>query len=32
MGTLLGVSASTVMRHWYAHGLKPHLVHSLGLA
>ena len=28
MGTLLGVSASTVMRHWHAHGLKPHLVHS----
>ena len=22
----LGVSASTVMRHWQAHGLKPHLV------
>ena len=27
MGRLLGVSASTVMRHWHAHGLKPHLVH-----
>jgi transposase len=22
----LGVSASTVMRHWHAHGLKPHIV------
>ncbi|HQQ69584.1 MAG TPA: IS630 family transposase, partial [Alicycliphilus sp.] len=28
MGAMLGVSASTVMRHWHAHGLKPHLVHS----
>jgi transposase len=26
MGAILGVSASTVMRHWQAHGLKPHLV------
>ena len=26
MGAELGVSASTVMRHWQAHGLKPHLV------
>ncbi|QDL37151.1 IS630 family transposase [Rhodoferax sediminis] len=26
MGTELGVSASTVMRHWHAHGLKPHVV------
>ena len=26
MGALLGVSASTVMRHWRAHGLKPHIV------
>jgi len=26
MGAVLGVSASTVMRHWQAHGLKPHLV------
>jgi transposase len=26
MGEALGVSASTVMRHWQAHGLKPHLV------
>ena len=25
----MGVSASTVMRHWQAHGLKPHLVHPL---
>ena len=26
LGEVLGVSASTVMRHWQAHGLKPHLV------
>lgn len=26
MADMLGVSASTVMRHWQAHGLKPHLV------
>jgi len=26
MGQALGVSASTVMRHWQAHGLKPHVV------
>jgi transposase len=26
MGAALGVSASTVMRHWQAHGLKPHIV------
>src|SRR5882757_10521983 len=26
MAAELGVSASTVMRHWHAHGLKPHLV------
>ncbi len=26
MGTVLGVSASTVMRHWQANGLKPHVV------
>ena len=26
MGAVLGVSASTVMRHWQAHGLKPHVV------
>ena len=26
MAAQLGVSASTVMRHWQAHGLKPHLV------
>ena len=26
MGAVLGVSASTVMRHWQANGLKPHLV------
>ena len=26
MGQVLGVASSTVMRHWHAHGLKPHLV------
>lgn len=26
MAAQLGVSPSTVMRHWQAHGLKPHLV------
>ena len=26
MGAQLGVSASTVMRHWQANGLKPHVV------
>lgn len=26
MGAVLGVSASTVMRHWQANGLKPHSV------
>jgi transposase len=26
MGAVLGVSASTVMRHWQARGLKPHIV------
>ena len=26
MATVLKVSPSTVMRHWQAHGLKPHLV------
>jgi hypothetical protein len=26
MGAELGVSASTIMRHWHAHGLKPHIV------
>ncbi|MBV8036353.1 MAG: IS630 family transposase [Pelomonas sp.] len=26
MGAVLGVSASTVMRHWQAKGLKPHLL------
>jgi transposase len=28
MGAVLGVSPSTVMRHWQANGLKPHLVRS----
>ena len=26
MGAVLGISASTVMRHWQANGLKPHVV------
>ena len=26
MAAELGVSASTVMRHWHTHGLKPHIV------
>ena len=26
MAAQIGVSPSTVMRHWQAHGLKPHLV------
>ena len=26
MGAVLGVAASTIMRHWQAHGLKPHIV------
>ncbi|AGW95483.1 endonuclease DDE [Ralstonia pickettii DTP0602] len=26
MAAELGVSASTIMRHWHAHGLKPHIV------
>lgn len=26
MAGVIGVSASTVMRHWQAHGLKPHIV------
>ena len=29
MGAVLGVSASTVMRHWQAHGLKPHIVRGM---
>jgi transposase len=28
LGAALGVSARTVMRHWQAHGLKPHIVHG----
>ncbi|CAN7667299.1 IS630 family transposase [Cupriavidus necator] len=28
MAAELGVSASTVMRHWHAHGLKPHIMRS----
>lgn len=26
MGAVMGVSASTVLRHWQANGLKPHIV------
>jgi len=26
MAQVLGVASSTVMRHWHAHGIKPHLV------
>jgi len=32
MAVELGVSASTVMRHWQAHGLKPHLVRSFKIS
>ena len=32
MGQALGVSASTVMRHWQAHGLKPHVVGGFKLS
>jgi transposase len=28
MGAVLGLSPSTVMRHWQANGLKPHLVRN----
>jgi transposase len=32
MAAVLGVSPSTVMRHWRANGLKPHLVRSFKLS
>ncbi len=32
MAAELGVSASTIMRHWHAHGLKPHLVRGFKVA
>jgi transposase len=32
MGAVLGVSASTVMRHWQANGLKPHLVRGFKIS
>lgn len=32
MGAVLGVSASTVMRHWQAHGLKPHIVRGFKIS
>ena len=32
MGAVLGVAASTVMRHWQAHGLKPHIVRGFKIS
>jgi transposase len=32
MAALLKVSPSTVMRHWQANGLKPHLVHGFKIS
>lgn len=32
MGAVLGVSASTVMRHWQTHGLKPHIVRGFKIS
>ena len=32
MGAVLGVSASTVMRHWQASGLKPHIVRGFKIS
>jgi transposase len=32
MGAALGVSASTVMRHWQAHRLKPHFVRGFNVS
>ena len=32
MGAALGISASTVMRHWQAHGLKPHIVRGFKIS
>ena len=32
MGAALGVSASTVMRHWQANGLQPHLVRGFKIS
>ena len=32
MAAVLEVSASTVMRHWQANGLKPHLVHGFKIS
>jgi len=32
MAAELGVSPSTVMRHWQAHGLKPHLARSFKIS
>ncbi|WP_157838859.1 hypothetical protein [Achromobacter sp. DH1f] len=32
MAAELGMSASTVMRHWHTHGLKPHIVRRITLS
>ncbi len=32
MGAVLGVAPSTVMRHWQANGLKPHLVRGFKIS
>jgi transposase len=32
MAARLGVSASTVMRHWQAHGLKPHILRGFKIS
>ena len=32
MAARLGVSPSTVMRHWHAHGLKPHIVRGFKIS
>jgi transposase len=32
MAAVLDVSAATVMRHWQANGLKPHLVHGFKIS
>jgi len=32
MAAVLGVAPSTVMRHWQAHGLKPHLVRGFKIS
>jgi transposase len=32
MAETLGVSPASVLRHWHAHGLKPHLVHNFKIS